>query len=52
MISKDFCEKTAHATTRLDVFRPAVVSKPAIIFPRKPEMAMHLIVIISPGARH
>ena len=36
MISIDFCEKMSHATTRLDVFRRAVVSTPAIFFPRKP----------------
>ena len=38
MISIDFCEKMSHATTRLDVFRRAMVSTPAIFFPRKPEL--------------
>ena len=37
MISIDFCEKMSHANTRLDVFRRALVSTPAIFFPRKPE---------------
>ena len=43
MISIDFCEKMSHATTRLDVFRRAVVSPPAIFFPRKPEVAENAI---------
>ena len=38
MISIVFCEKMSHATTRLDVFRRAVVSTPAIFFPRKPAL--------------
>ena len=42
MISIDFCEKMSHATTRLDVFRRAVVSTPAIFFPRKPEPCSEL----------
>ena len=41
MISMDFCEKMSHATTRLDVFRRAVVSTPAIFFPRKPVPQLH-----------
>ena len=39
MISIDFCEKMSHANTRLDVFRRALVSTPAIFFPRKPVVA-------------
>ena len=40
MISIDFCEKMSHATTRLDVFRHAVVSTPTIFFPGKPDIGL------------
>ena len=42
MISIDFCEKKSHDTTRLDVFRRAVVSTPAIFFPRKPVFVLYI----------
>ena len=46
MITINFCRKMSHATTRLDVFRHAVVRTPAIFFPRKPDLFIALEIPI------